>query len=68
MATSMGAKHTSGRSHKLDDFLPQKQLASGPMDWKDLLSRTRAYMDKANRLRSMVGKVVNEKDLAGLIN
>ncbi len=68
MATSMGAKHTSGRPLKLDDFLPEKQLFSGPADWKDLLGRARGYVDKSNRLRSMAGKVVSEQELAGLIN
>jgi len=67
MATSMGAKHKSGRALTVDDFMPPDPR-SAKTEWQDQLRQLREFVRKGDQLRSMAGKVVGEHELNGLIN
>ncbi len=70
MTTAMGAKHSSGRQLRLQDFLPTDPTpVNKPVQtWEDQLAMTKAFVAKSKQLRAMAGKVVSESDLKGLIN
>ncbi len=70
MTTAMGAKHSSGRQLRLQDFLPTDPtpVHKPAMGWEEQLAMTKAFVQKSKQLRAMAGKVVSESDLKGLIN
>ncbi len=70
MTTAMGAKHSSGRQLRLQDFLPTDPtpVHKPAMGWEEQLAMTKAFVAKSKQLRAMAGKVVSESDLKGLIN
>ena len=67
LATSMGAKHRSGRDLTVSDFMPTDP-AKPNTNWQDQLAVAKDWFHKSQRLRAMAGKVVGEHELKGLVN